>query len=302
MQLQDSFNTVSDKLQDWLSTLIEMLPNIAVAIIIMILFYIVSRIAQKWIPRILGKFSRSDAVNRLISNIVSLIILVAGLFIALGVLQLDKTVTSLLAGVGIIGLALSFAFQDMATNFVSGVMIAIRNPFRVGDIIESNDYYGTVDKITLRTTNLRTFQGQIVLIPNKEVYQNPIINYSITGSRRIDLAVGVSYGDDLSKVKDLTLQVINEIPELDKNRNVDMYYEEFGNSSINFKIRFWVAFRKQTDFLAARSNAIMKIKAVYDENDITIPFPIRTLDFGIKGGEKLSEMMDLSSAENGNGK
>jgi small conductance mechanosensitive channel len=187
-------------------------------------------------------------------------------------------------------LALGFAFQDLAVNFIAGVFMAVRKSFRIGDIIESNGFMGKVTEISLRSTKVLTFQGQKIVIPNRLIFENPLSNYS-TGQRRIDLGVGVSYGDDLQKVEDVTLQAVKNLSIHDVNRPVDLYYEGFGDSSINFIIRFWVEFKQQPDFLKARSEAIKAIKAAYDAEDITIPFPIRTLDFGIKGGEKLDAML-----------
>ena len=119
----------------------------------------------------------------------------------LSILQLDKAVTSILAGAGIIGLALAFAFQDIAANFISGIFISFRKPIKLGDVVKINDYMGKVEQINLRDTIILTFQGQMVIIPNKDVFQSPIENYSLLGRRRLDLVVGVSYGDDLEKVK-----------------------------------------------------------------------------------------------------
>lgn len=291
MDLHASLEIVTEKLQNWLTGIVEMLPNLVVAVLVLILFLIISRIAKKVSFKVLNKFVQSKAVSRLISTIISVSFIIVGVIIALGVLKLEKTVTSLLAGAGIIGLALSFAFQDIASNFISGVLIAIRKPFVVGDIVESTDYFGTVEKINLRYTIIKTFQGNNVLIPNKDIYENPLINYTMSTERRIDLSVGVSYGDDLDKVKKVTLDTINSMDNIARKDDVTLFYTGFGDSSINFDVRFWVDYsRSHSDFLEARSDAIMKIKKAFDENDITIPFPIRTLDFGIKGGEKLSEM------------
>ncbi|MEX0648198.1 MAG: mechanosensitive ion channel family protein [Balneolaceae bacterium] len=206
-------------------------------------------------------------------------------------LNLDGTVTSLLAGAGIIGLALGFAFQDIAANFISGVLLSTRHPFGIGDIIETNEFFGTVQKLNLRNTIILTPQGQIVYIPNKAVFENPFTNYTKNGERRIDLACGISYGDDLEKVKEVTLKAVSGIEHRDKNRDVEFFYSEFGDSSINFLVRFWVNFHLHKDFWEPQSEAIMAIKKAFDDNDIMIPFPIRTLDFGIKGGEKLNTML-----------
>jgi small-conductance mechanosensitive channel len=211
----------------------------------------------------------------------------------LELLQLSKAVTTLLAGAGIIGLALSFAFQDIASNFVSGLLIVTRRPFKINDIIESNNYFGKVIKINLRNTLIQTFQGQVVLIPNKKVFENAIINYTYNGERRIDLSVGISYADDLEKVKEVTSKTIEQLPETIKEKGVVFTFNEFGNSSINLMVRFWVKYNKNDkDYLPGLSNAIIKLKKAYDENDIMIPFPIRTLDFGVKGGLQFKDMLN----------
>lgn len=290
MNINEAFSLLIGKLQGWLNTLIAMLPNLLIALLVVVAFYVLARVVGKLTGKLLGRFSSHTAVNRLIVNTLVFLILIIGLFFALGVLNLDKTVTSLLAGAGIIGLALGFAFQDIASNFMAGIILAVRQPFRIGDIISSGDYFGTVEQISLRTTNLLVPEGQIVLIPNQMVFQNPIVNYTRTRKRRIDLGVGVSYGDDLDKVKQVTLDAVGSLDYIDKEREIEVFFKEFGDSSINFDVRFWIDFSKQKEYLRARSDAVMQIKAAFDANDITIPFPIRTLDFGIKGGEKLSQM------------
>jgi small-conductance mechanosensitive channel len=235
--------------------------------------------------------SANKTVINLLETIISISIIGIGVFIALSILKFDDAVTSLLAGAGIIGLALGFAFQDIASNFISGVILSIRHPFGIGDIISTNDYYGTVAKLNLRNTIIRTVTGQIVYIPNKKVFENPLENFTATGERRIDLSCGVSYGDDLEKAREVATKAVDDLKHVKSDRGIEFYFEEFGSSSINFKIRFWVPFTKNPDFWDARSEAIIAITKAFDENDIMIPFPIRTLDFGIKGGEKLDSML-----------
>ena len=290
MDIEGAFNKLQLKVEDWINHLILMLPNFVGAILVLLLFVFTAKLIRNLAGNILNRVSHNTAINKLIASVIYISIIAIGCFVALGILNLDKTVTSLLAGAGILGLAIGFAFQDTFANFISGVIIATRRPFKIGDLIETNDYFGTVHQMTLRSTHLFSVQGQLVIIPNKSVLQNPIKNFSYLGLRRIDLSVGVSYGDDLEKVKQVTLDAINKLDYLDKQKPVDLYYTEFGDSSINFTIRYWIKFNLQKDFLVAQSEGIMNIKKAYDENDITIPFPIRTLDFGIKGGEKLNEM------------
>lgn len=291
ISIKEGYGQLVGKLQEWLNTAIEMLPNLVVATLILIIFFVVGKVIRKMVNRLLQKVTDNTTIIDLLETIIGIMIIGIGLFIALGVLNLSGAVTSMLAGAGIIGLALGFAFQDIAANFISGILLSIRHPFGKGDIIESNDYYGMVKKITLRNTVVKTPQGQLVFIPNKAVYENPFINYTADSERRIDLACGVSYGDDLNKAKRVAIEAVESLDTYQKNRDVEFYYEEFGGSSINFKIRFWVHFRRGRDYWTARSDAIMAITKKFDENDIMIPFPIRTLDFGIRGGEKLDSML-----------
>lgn len=299
IDVNEAYNLVTGKLETWLSTAIEMLPNFALALLVLIIFYVTGRLLRNFVKKILGKSTTNKTVIDLAGTVMSIIIIGIGVFFALSILNLDGTVTSLLAGAGIIGLALGFAFQDIAANFISGTLLSIRHPFGIGDIIESNDYFGTVQKLNLRNTIIKTPQGQIVYIPNKVVYENPFTNYTKNYERRIDLSCGISYGDDLEKVKKVATEAVSAIEKRDKDRDVEFFFTEFGDSSINFVVRFWVNFTKNPDYWEPLSEAIMALKKAFDENDIMIPFPIRTLDFGIRGGEKLNTMWE-GDQKNGN--
>lgn len=282
--------TILDKVDGWIETFVSMIPNLAVAIVLLIIFIVIAKFTAKIFKKLFSKTSDNKALEGLFATVIKWSILIVGIFIVLSILQLDKAVTSILAGVGIIGLALGFAFQDISANFISGVILAFRRPFEIGQVIKVSDIMGTAKRTNLRVTVIQTFQGQEVFVPNKDVLQNPIINYSAIGKRRIDLGVGISYGDDLAKVQRVVLETIKNLEGVIDKENVGFDYGEFGDSSINFTIRFWIKYPGDPGFLVVRNNAIMKIKGAFDQNDIMIPFPIRTLDFGIRGGEKLSEM------------
>ena len=299
MDINKAYELIIDKLLFWFKEMIRLLPNIALAAIVLVLGLYVA----KWIKNLAGKGFRRVVHNESLSNLfrstVYIFLIGVTLFIALSILKLDKAVTSILAGAGIIGLALAFAFQDIAANFMSGIFLSIRRPIHIGDIVEIKDFMGKVVEINLRDTIIKTFQGQMVIIPNKEVFQNPIENFSLLGRRRVDLEVGVSYGDDLEKVKQVTMDAVAEIENLSPAEQTTLFYTEFGDSSINFKLRLWVNTPEQITYLTVQSEAIMRIKKAYDENDIMIPFPIRTLDFGIKGGKPLNETpMQINGSAN----
>ncbi|PVY40445.1 mechanosensitive ion channel family protein [Pontibacter virosus] len=280
------------KLESWGEHLILMLPNIAVAIILMIITFVIARFIRNGLDKVIGRISHSAALNNLISTILYIALLAVGFFFVLSVLQLDKVVISLLAGVGIIGLALGFAFQDIAANFISGIIIAVQKPFGVGDMIETNDYFGVIERVSLRTLDVRQPSGELVKLPNKMVFENPVTNFSSNGTRRLDLELGVSYGEDLERVQQIVIEALQDVKNRVKTRDIEVMYDAFGDSSINFKARFWISYSRQIDFVSAKSDAIIKIKKAFDANDVMIPFPIRTLDFGIKGGEKLNEHLE----------
>ncbi len=290
MDINEAYKLIMQKLTAWMHGFIRMLPNILLAAVVLVLGLYVSKRIKKIAAKLIAKVSTNTTLNNLFASIVYIFFIGITLFSVLSILQLDKAVTSVLAGAGIAGLALALAFQDIAGNFISGIFISFRRPLHIGDIVKIKDYMGKVEEINLRDTTIRTFQGEMVIIPNKEVFQNPIENYSLLGKRRFDLSVGVSYGEDLEKVMEVTLNAVKGIVGLSEDDETTMFYNEFGDSSINFVIRIWINTPDQPEYLKVGSEAIMRIKKAYDENDIMIPFPIRTLDFGIKGGVSLNEM------------
>lgn len=283
-------NLITEKLNYWVESIIKLLPNIALAALVMVIGFYIAKFIRKIASKLIHKISKNLTLNNLFSSIIYFIFIGIVIFTVLSILQLDKAVTSILAGAGILGLALAFAFQDIAANFMSGIFISFRKPLKVGDIVDVKGYMGKVKEVNLRDTVVETFQGQTVIIPNKEVFQNPIENYSYLQKRRFDLSVGVSYGENLEKVRELTLNAVSDIEELSKVDTTQVFFVEFGDSSINLSVRMWINTPEQSVYNKVGSEAIMKIKKAYDANNIVIPFPIRTLDFGIKGGSTLSEM------------
>ena len=234
---------------------------------------------RKLCNRLLARFSENLAIKNLLSSLITSVFLLFGLFLSLGILGLDKTVTSLLAGAGIIGLAIGLAFQDPILNIISGVIMSVKKPFNIGDTIVTNGYNGIIKDITLRSTHLKTFTGEDVFIPNKSVLQNPLENFTLTQWRRVDISCGVSYSSDLEKVQEVAIKAIKEHIEHDRSKPVDFVYSEFGDSSINFELRFWLDLAEEKDYLVSKSNAIIALKKAFDKEGITIPFPMRTIEF-----------------------
>ena len=293
MNLNEAYQLIINKLSTWLQELIRMLPNILLAAVVLVIGFFIAKAARSLSKKLVSKVSNHQTLNNLFASVVYVTFIGISIFIVLSILQLDKAVTSILAGAGIIGLALAFAFQDIAANFVSGIIISFRRPIKIGDIVKLGEYMGKIEEINLRDTIVRTFQGQMVIIPNKNVFQNPIENYSVLGKRRLDLSGRVSYDVDLEEVQKITLEALKNIDGITDDA-ITMGYKEFDESSISYIVRIWIANPEQPEYWKVRNSAIIAIKKAYDKNNIIIPFPIRTLDFDGKSvsaiqSEKLIE-------------
>jgi len=289
--IDKAFELLLNKLEQWGHHLVLMLPNLFLALVLLVVTFMVARIIRNGLDKVIARFSHSPALNNLISTLLHLSIVMVGFLLVLSVLKLDNIVISLLAGVGIAGLALGFAFQDIAANFISGTIIAVQKPFGVGDMIETNDYFGVIERISLRTIDIRKVTGELVKLPNKMVFENPVTNYSFHGIRRIDLDVRVSYNEDLEQVQQIVIEALQEVKNRVKTRDVEVMYDKFAESSIDFKVRFWVTYSRQFDYVSAKSDAIIRIKKAFDSRGIVIPLPMRKLDFHTKPDDKIADQL-----------
>ena len=276
-ELNDAFYLLTNKLQAWLKALVLMLPNLLIALLVLVVTFMLARLLRKGTEKVLPRFSHSAALNNLASAMVYIVVVLVGVFFALGILKLDKTVTSLLAGVGIIGLALGFAFQDIAANFISGVIIAVRKPFGVGDVIETNDHFGTIERINMRTIDLRRQTGELVKLPNRKVFENAVINFTHFGLRRIDLKIRVLFTEDLDKVIAVILEAMQGITGQVEGKEVEVFYDELADNSIHGLVRFWIHYSRQVDYVQAKSEAIIKIRKAFDRHKIIIPLPAQVV-------------------------
>lgn len=299
IKVEKFWGLINDKLTLWLEALIKHLPNFVVAILIAVLFSIIARYAGKAMNKVLHRTLESTQIANLLASIFKMCILITGIFVALDFLGLKGTVTSLLAGAGIVGLAIGFAFQDMTENLIAGIAMGIRKPFQIGDIVETDKVFGTVKTINLRNTLVETFFGQLEIIPNKILFRNVLTNYSTSGIRRIEIPVGISYADDPEKAVEVIVEQINQYDFVIKKEETAVFAKDFGDSSINLLLWFWIDYPGETGFMQARHQAIIGIKKALESVDILIPFPIRTLDFGAKGGEKLNSMLKPTKPEHG---
>ncbi|WP_274473873.1 mechanosensitive ion channel family protein [Mangrovimonas aestuarii] len=276
-QLESSWSKLLDKLSGWIDTLILNLPNFLIAIIVFITSFWLARYLQSYVNKLLKKFIKQPSIRSLISKVLSITLIVLGLLLALAVLNLDGTIKSLLAGAGVAGLAISLALQGTLSNTFSGIFIALKDELKVGDWVETNGYLGHVVEIGLRNTKVKESDNNIVVIPNKMILENPFKNYGLTQRIRATITCGVAYDSDLAFVKKVATDTIASIYKPNQGEEVEFYYTDFGDSSIDFSLRFWVSAQENLTALQVKSEAIMAVKKAFDDNGINIPFPIRTL-------------------------
>jgi small conductance mechanosensitive channel len=288
-------NTIVAKSQVWLDNLIGSLPNFILAIFVFFVGIVIAKYFRKATYNVVNRIVENKAVTKIIEGSAYMVALFVTIFAVLSILDLEKTVTSLLAGAGVIGLALGFAFQEIASNFVSGIFIAFQKPFKIGDIIQIDSLLGTITNIELRTTTVETFQGLEVLVPNKRLFTETVTNLTFTPKRRVDVEIGVSYATPLKEVDQIVREAVKDIRHRMYDRPIEIFFKEFADSSINFEVRVWIHYPGRVNYFEARNDMIIAIKEAFDQNNITIPFPIRTLDFGIQGGQTLEQ--SLSNAK-----
>ena len=216
-------------------------------------------------------------LGQVLGRILSVIIIGVGIIYALDVVGVR--IGPLVGALGIGGVALAFAAQDVLANLIAGVLIGIRRPIKFGEQIGTGEYEGTVEDVNLRTVEIRTYDGNTVLIPNQEVLRNPIINYTRTPYRRTELVVGLAYSTDLRRAQQVLVDAATSAPGVRPDPPPEAWVFEFGESSINIAVRYWHA-ADIASVWRVRSAVAMAVKEALDEAGMTIPFPQRTLWFG----------------------
>jgi small conductance mechanosensitive channel len=251
----------------------NLLPNILEALLILVVSLYLARLIGNLLSRVLKRREADLEVTLLLSRLVYWSILVIGLITAL---QRFFDVTAFLTGLGILGFTVGFALQNIMQNFVAGIILLIQQPFNVSDAIEVADCSGTVLAINLRTTEMRTWDGRIVIIPNSDVLSKTITNFTRAKKRRIDVPVGISYDSDPETARQTILEAVQSIPGFLRDPAASVVFDTFGDSTFGLTLYFWIDTEKG-DFVAAKDLAFTRIKAALDRRGIEMPYPIRTV-------------------------
>lgn len=260
-------------LLEWQAGLGALLPKLAVALLIFLVSLYLAKLASGMLLRVLERRKVNSGAERLVSETIRWGIIVYGSVMAL---QQFADVTAFLAGLGILGFTVGFALQDVMKNFAAGVLLLLQKPFRVGDNISVAGFDGTVTAIDLRSTEIRTFDGRAVIVPNADVLNHAIINFTRSVNRRVELTVGVAFGSDLEQVQKMALEAVGQVPGLLSDPAPQVVFRNFGDSAIDLTLFYWVD-TAQIGLLAAQDAGLKLIKRAFQRENIVIPYPIRTV-------------------------
>ena len=241
-------------------------------VLVLLAFWVLARIGRGAMKRGLkrSKLRISSLASDFFIKTTGRLIMLLGLIIAIG--QLGVEVGPLLAGLGIAGFVIGFALQDTLSNFASGMMILVYRPFDVGDVIEAGGVTGKVDQMNLVSTMILTFDNQLLIVPNKQVWGGIIRNVTHQDKRRVDMTFGIGYSDDIPKAEQVLIEIITSHEKVLKDPEPVVRLNTLGESSVDFVVRPW---SKTDDYWDVYWDVTRDVKQRFDAEGISIPFPQR---------------------------
>ena len=246
-----------------------------IIIFLILLFYVTAKLRNLIVDRLLAGSSVEIGVRQAVGSIIRYIVIAIGLVIILQTAGIDVSSLTILAGA--LGIGVGFGLQNITNNLVSGIIILLERPIKVGDRIEVGKVIGDVLKISLRATTVRTNDNIAIIVPNSDFVSSTVTNWSYTDRDvRFNIPVGVSYNSDPEVVRRILVEVADDHPGVLKEPKPDVIFEEFGESSLNFLLRVWTREYITRPFIL-RSELNFAIKKKFKEHGIEIPFPQRDL-------------------------
>ena len=233
---------------------------------------LIGRWIARWLVglsrRLMDRSGMDATLSTFLCNMLNALLLAVVVIAALD--QLGVQTTSLLAVLGAAGLAVGLALKDSLSNFASGVLLILFQPFRVGDFIEAAGVSGTVEAVGIFNTTLRTGDNRTIIVPNSQIYSGTIVNNSARPTRRIDLVIGIGYEDDIRKAKRLLEELLQKDERILDDPGPSVALAELADSSVNFNVRPWV---RTEDYWSVRADLLQAIKETFDAEGISIPYP-----------------------------
>ena len=272
----DPIRIVLDALEDMARGFFRSLPQIGIAIIVLIVTLIVARIVRTVVATIMKRTGIRRALITLATNLVGIMAWIFGVAIAIMIVFPSVTPAQFIAGLGLTSVAIGFAFKDVFENFLAGVIILGRDKMQIGDFIECEGVEGRIENIWIRETHVRKVNGELVIVPNAFLFQNPLRILTDQKLRRQELLIGVDYAADLVEARDTMKTAIEGCGSVDRARDIEVKFVGFGASSLDFRLLWWTDSqpRAQRD---SYDEVGIAVKAALDKADIAIPFPQSTL-------------------------
>ena len=289
--------TIITSLQDIVGSLIRALPGLIAGIIILFLARYAAKFTHKVARKVGKKTLPSASLQLLLEKTSYILTLTLGVLLAGVVAFPGLSLGDIIAALGLGSVAVGFAFQDIFKNFLAGILLLLQEPFRIGDQIIVAGYEGTVEHIDIRTTRIRTYQGEEVIVPNATVFTNEIQVRTAYEYRRTDLGVGVDYNTPLPMAADLLNSTIQAVEGVLEHPHPEIDLVGFGDSSIDFVVRYWTTPQQQM-VRRVQTKAIIAIKREFDEADINIPYPIRTVYYYDQ--QRFNDYLPLNGQESEN--
>lgn len=277
-RLIKTFGVNMDSVLNWLNDNSGLILHYGIqAVVALVIFLLGSRVA-KFCSNLTEKGFAKKKVDKAVASFVSSIVytLVFAVTILMALSQIGIETTSFIAILGAAGLAVGLALQGSLSNFASGVLIILLRPFKSGDFVEAGNKMGTVKKIEIFSTELRTPDNKVIIVPNSQIMSGAITNFSRESTRRIDLVIGVGYDADLRHAKEVLKSVLDAETRILKDPAYNVSVNELGDSSVNFIVRPWV---NAADYWPTYWSLMENIKIALDDADITIPFPQMDVHF-----------------------
>lgn len=289
---------IQESLLEILGDLIALLPGIVCSLAILLLTAYGARLTRRMANRVAGRVLKSPSLQVLLVQTARIGTWVLGVILAAVIAFPGLQLGDLIALLGLGSVAIGFAFQDIFKNFLAGILLLLEEPFRLGDQIIVSDYEGTVETVNIRFTQLRTYTGEVVEIPNSIVFTSAVKVLTANVCRRTDLDIGVDYVTPLPLAQQIFLDTVKQVEGVLPEPVPEVDCVGFGDSAINFKVRFWTA-PQIVEVRRTRSRVAIALKAACDSAGITIPYPIRTVHYfdqqKFNGSESHSETQMESS-------
>ncbi len=287
----NEYQVIASAANDMVNDFIVRLPYFMVAVVVLLVFWLLSLIFKSVVSKLLSKSHTHRNLVRVFQRIGGALIFFIGLMVAMVIAIPGFTPAKLVGALGIGSVAIGFAFKDIFQNLLSGILLLLSEPFRIGDQIVSGEFEGTVEDIKVRATTIRTYDGRQVVIPNSQLYTSALTVNTAYKRRRLELTVGIGYEDDIRKAKEVILQALEKAETVSKLAEPSVVATEFGASSIDLKVRWFINDGTQANKVASIHEVIVEIKDQLDAAGVNMPFPIRTLDFSDESASELVKKM-----------